>query len=101
MAARHRFSVHIYQLGEDQYQAVLIRGNHRGKLVEVWPLHNERDCRFLVSHGSAFSGMSDKVVRLAQLVQSHIKGEIELTFPQDTVVPGFWARLRARFRRRQ
>ena len=57
-------NIYVYQIEDGSYRASLSPMDE-GRVVETWPVNNDREYRFVASHGSAFGGVTREVVLLA------------------------------------
>ena len=60
-------NIYVYQIGDKDYRAELCPEFYgkEGRVVEVWPVNNDKEIKFVTRHGSAFHGVSDAVTKLA------------------------------------
>lgn len=91
--------IYVYQLPDRTYGAGLdeLACALRGRIVERWPVNTPQEAKFVSSHGSAFAGVSDKVVRLANLTYELLMEHPELKRTRDIKQTasrlGFWKRV--------
>ena len=61
-------NIYVYQIDDLTYGAGLLEPvcKRRGRIVERWPIDNEKQIAFVQRHGSAFLGVNDRVKALAE-----------------------------------
>ena len=62
-------STHQLSDGHKPHNSVYVI-NSRGKIVERWPVDEERQINFVKRHGSAFNGVYDRVKTLAERAEN-------------------------------
>ena len=60
-------NIYVYQIDDQTYGAGLLERvcSRRGKIVERWPIDDDKQIAFVQRHGSAFNGVRDRVKELA------------------------------------
>lgn len=61
-------NIYVYRIDAYNYGCGLLETvcARRGKIVETWPIDDEKQIAFVQRHGSAFSGVRDRVKALAE-----------------------------------
>lgn len=63
-----KIHIYVYQIDDQTYGAGLLEivCKRRGKIVERWPIDDEKQIAFVKRHGSAFNGVGNRVKELAE-----------------------------------
>jgi len=78
----------VYRIDDLTYGAGLLETvcKRRGRIVEIWPIDDEKQIAFVKRHGSAFNGVSRRVKELAEKAIYINEGVLEFDEEREAVL---------------